>query len=89
MHIYMYMASINISLKEEAYEVLLAAKKPDESFSEEIIREFGKKRSTASDLLEVFELMTPLSAKSEKEMEEGSRKARISSKRLKKIWGDQ
>jgi len=87
MRIYIYMASINISLKKEAYGLLLASKRPDESFSDEIVREFGKKKCTGADLLEVFKLMTPLSKESEKEFEEGAKKAREwPGNRIKKMW---
>lgn len=37
------MATKTITIKEEAYNRLLAHKKPDESFSDEIIRHFSKK----------------------------------------------
>lgn len=50
MYTYIYMASVNISLKQEAYERLASIKKPDESFSDEILRLTQTK--TAASLME-------------------------------------
>lgn len=80
----MYMASINISLKKEAYESLLALKKPDESFSDEVLR--ITKKSTGADLLKCFDLMSSISKKSELEFEEGAKKARMDMSSILKKW---
>lgn len=46
------MGSVNISLKKEAYEKLAAIKKPDESFSDEILRLTSK--GTGKDMMDCF-----------------------------------
>ena len=85
MYIYIYMASVNISLKEEAYEKLASLKRPDESFSDEILR--LTERGTGSDLLEKLKQVTPISPKLEKEFLEGVKKSRISMKKILYKWG--
>ncbi len=69
------MTSINISLKEEAYQRLVQLKRSDESFSDEILR--ITKRSTGADLMECFGSMKGISKKSEDEFEDGVKKARL------------
>ena len=84
MYQYMYMASINISLKKEAYQKLLALKLPDESFSDEILRVM--KKSTGADLMECFGLMRKMSKQSEFEFEEGVKKAKMKMSSVLKKW---
>ena len=84
MYQYMYMASINISLKKEAYESLVALKRPNESFSDEILR--IAKKSTGADLVNCFDLMSKISKKSELEFEEGMKKAKMKMSSILEKW---
>ena len=80
------MVSVNISLKEEAYGRLVALKRPEESFSDEVLRLTEGK--TASDLLACVNMMKGISKASETEFEEGIKKSKISTNSiLKKTRG--
>jgi len=81
------MASINISLKEEAYQRLEALKRPDESFSDEILRLTEKK--TGENLMRAFEQMGSLSRGSEREFEEGAKKSKMKMAAVLKKWEGQ
>ncbi len=86
MYIYIYMASVNISLKKEAYERLITLKRPEESFSDEVLRLTENK--TGANLLACISMLKGISNESENEFEEGVKKAKISSRSiLKKTKG--
>ena len=79
------MASINISLKKEAYERLVALKKPDESFSDEVLRLAGKK--TGADLMKFWGAWKDMSEANFKIVEKAAaacRKGKISD--ITKKW---
>ncbi len=82
------MASVNISLKQEAYQRLLSIKGPNESFSDEVLRLVENKRSTGADLLECFKMMKGISKESELEFEEGVKSARMSMQKILKKTKD-
>ena len=86
MYIYIYMASVNISLKEEAYERLVSIKRPDESFSDEILRITGKK--TGEGLKEAFGLLRDsVSAEDSREMKKSIKNIRGKTSYIQKKWG--
>ncbi len=86
MYIYIYMTSVNISLKEEAYERLVSLKKPDESFSDEILRITEKK--TTEGLKDAFGLLKDsISGEDAKEMERFIKNMRRKTSDILKKWG--
>ncbi len=54
------MASINISLKREAYEFLRALKRENKSFSDVILELREKKKGTTKDLMKYFGVLKGL-----------------------------
>ena len=74
------MASINISLKEEAYQRLEALKRPDESFSDEIRRILSQKRKKS--LKDFFGI---LSEEEGEAMMKGLERSRNMDMKLKRI----
>ena len=84
MYIYIYMVSINISLKKEAYKRLQTLKRSDESFSDEILR--LTKKSTGADLLECFGVWKDLSADDIKTMEKAIEAGRTKTSEIVKKW---
>ncbi len=84
MYIYIYMVSKNISLKEESYSSLVALKRPDESFSDEILRLTNKK--TGEELKGVIGLWKNMGKNEMNELEEGIKKSRIKMAKILGKW---
>ena len=68
----MFMATKTLTIMEDAYELLKRQKRKDESFSEVIRRELGKKRN----IMEFAGAWSHLSEKQFKEMENVIKKGR-------------
>lgn len=69
------MASKTIMISEEAYEVLKRRKKPNESFTDVILR-LGAEKGSAKRLLELAKEFEPISPETAKIMEKTSREFR-------------
>ncbi|AFU57012.1 protein of unknown function DUF217 [Candidatus Nitrososphaera gargensis Ga9.2] len=69
------MASKTIMISEEAYEILKKRKRPNESFTDVIIR-LGYEKGSAKRLLELAKSREPISSDTAKIMEETSREFR-------------
>lgn len=78
------MASLNISLKKEAYEHLVALQRPGESFSDTVLRMGTPK--TAAGLLECMGLWSDLTPQERKAVEKGVRSARMTMKSVLDKW---
>lgn len=80
-HTHTFMTTKTITITEDAYRLLAREKNKDESFSELIKREFGKKR----DLMEFVGLWEDISDKEADEMlefiEKSKEETRISTKK--------
>jgi predicted CopG family antitoxin len=69
------MASKTIMISEEAYKILKRKKRPNESFTDVIVR-LGSERGSAKRLLQLAKEFEPISAETTNIMEEASREFR-------------
>jgi len=78
------MASVNISLKHEAYQRLLALKRPDESFSDEVLRLIDKRPQ--KEIMGSFGIWKDLSKEDIRQMEEGIKTSRMKTLKILEKW---
>lgn len=77
------MVTKTITIKEEAYLLLTRHKFPTESFSDEIIREFGSKKKS---ILEFAGILSDLTKEQREQFEESREQARkLNRKRRERI----